>query len=86
MELDRAALAEGVEAARADIAAGRLMYRWGGHAGHWATGLSAHSTGSQAVGVPRIVSNQSALGTDGAESQRYVELVVVFAPGNVLPS
>ena len=35
MELDKAAFAEGAEAAKADIAAGRLTYRWGGHAGHW---------------------------------------------------
>ena len=35
MELDKAAFAEGAEAAEADIAAGCLVYRWGGHAGHW---------------------------------------------------
>ncbi len=35
MELDEAAFAAGCEAARADIAAGRLVYRWSGHAGHW---------------------------------------------------
>lgn len=35
MERDEAAYAAGVEAATVDIAAGRLVYRWGGHAGHW---------------------------------------------------
>lgn len=35
MERDEATFAAGCEAARADIAAGRLVYRWGGHAGHW---------------------------------------------------
>jgi hypothetical protein len=29
------AYANGVESAKADIAAGRFMYRWHGHAGHW---------------------------------------------------
>jgi hypothetical protein len=35
VERDEAAFAAGCEAARADIAAGRLVYRWGGHTGHW---------------------------------------------------
>jgi hypothetical protein len=35
MERDEAAFASGCAAARADIAAGRLHYRWSGHAGHW---------------------------------------------------
>ena len=35
MEWDDAAYAAGCEAARADVAAGRLIYRWTGHAGHW---------------------------------------------------
>ena len=35
MERDEAAFANGHEAARADVAAGRLIYRWRGHAGHW---------------------------------------------------
>jgi len=35
VERDEAAYAAGVQAAKADIAAGRLVYRWGGHAGHW---------------------------------------------------
>jgi hypothetical protein len=35
MERDEAAFAEGCEAARKDIAVGRLIYRWSGHAGHW---------------------------------------------------
>jgi len=35
MERDEAAFAAGCEAARADIAAGRLVYRWSGHTGHW---------------------------------------------------
>jgi hypothetical protein len=35
VERDEAAFAAGCEAARADIAACRLIYRWSGHAGHW---------------------------------------------------
>lgn len=35
METDSAAYDKGVEAAKADIAAGRLQYRWYGHSGHW---------------------------------------------------
>lgn len=35
MTVDETAFALGCEAARADIAAGRLVYRWSGHAGHW---------------------------------------------------
>ena len=35
MQRDDVAFAAGCEAARTDIAAGRLVYRWGGHAGHW---------------------------------------------------
>jgi hypothetical protein len=34
VERDEAAYAAGTEAAKADIAAGRREYRWGGHAGH----------------------------------------------------
>lgn len=35
VERDEVAYAAGVDAAMADVAAGRLIYRWGGHAGHW---------------------------------------------------
>ena len=35
METDIAAHAKGVEAAKADIAAGRPQYQWHGHSGHW---------------------------------------------------
>jgi hypothetical protein len=35
VERDEAAFAAGCEAARTDIASGRLVYRWSGHAGHW---------------------------------------------------
>jgi hypothetical protein len=35
VERDEEAFAAGCEAARADIASGRLVYRWGGHTGHW---------------------------------------------------
>jgi len=35
LKTDNAAHAKGVEAAKADIAAGRLQYRWHGHSGHW---------------------------------------------------
>jgi hypothetical protein len=35
VETDKAAHEEGVESAKADIAAGRPQYRWHGHSGHW---------------------------------------------------
>jgi hypothetical protein len=35
VERNEAAFAAGCEVARTDIAAGRLVYRWSGHAGHW---------------------------------------------------
>jgi hypothetical protein len=35
MERDELACAKGCEAARNDVAAGRLIYRWSGHTGHW---------------------------------------------------
>jgi hypothetical protein len=35
VERDEVAFAAGCERARSDIAAGRLIYRWSGHAGHW---------------------------------------------------
>jgi hypothetical protein len=35
VETDSAAYDRGVAAAKADIAAGRLQYRWHGHSGHW---------------------------------------------------
>jgi hypothetical protein len=35
VERDEAAFAAGCEAARADVASGRLVYRWSGHTGHW---------------------------------------------------
>jgi hypothetical protein len=35
MKRDDAAFADGCQAARADITAGRLVFRWTGHAGHW---------------------------------------------------
>jgi len=35
LEANSAAYAKGVEAAKADIAAERLQYRWHGHSGHW---------------------------------------------------
>ena len=35
LEIDGAAYAEGVQAAKADIGAGRLQYRSHGHSGHW---------------------------------------------------
>ena len=35
MERDEAAYTAGCEAARTDMAAGRLIYHWSGHAGHW---------------------------------------------------
>jgi hypothetical protein len=40
--MDRDAYAKGVEAAKADVAAGRLQYRWHGHSGHWVTGSSTN--------------------------------------------
>src|SRR4051812_44369084 len=35
LETDSSAHSKGMEAAKADIAAGRLQYRWHGHSGHW---------------------------------------------------
>jgi hypothetical protein len=35
LERDDASFAAGCDAARADVAAGRLVYHWSGHAGHW---------------------------------------------------
>jgi hypothetical protein len=35
LELNPLIVAEGAEAARADIAAGRLVFRWSGNAGHF---------------------------------------------------
>ena len=35
MERDESAFVAGCDAARADVQAGRLIYRWSGHAGHW---------------------------------------------------
>jgi hypothetical protein len=35
VERDVAAFDEGAVAAKTDIDAGRLLYRWGGHSGHW---------------------------------------------------
>jgi hypothetical protein len=35
LERDETAFAAGVQKAHSDIAAGRLVYRWGGHSGHW---------------------------------------------------
>ena len=35
MGRDGAAFAAGCKAAQTDIAAGRFVYRWSGHAGHW---------------------------------------------------
>jgi hypothetical protein len=35
LERDEIAFAAGCDAARADLAAGCLLYRWSGHAGHW---------------------------------------------------
>jgi hypothetical protein len=35
VERDEVTFAAASDVARADIASGRLVYRWGGHAGHW---------------------------------------------------
>src|SRR5262245_47677092 len=35
VERDDNAFQEGIVAAQADVAAGRLIYRWTGHSGHW---------------------------------------------------
>ena len=51
MDLDAAAFADGVEAAKVDIAAGRRVYRWGGHAGHWGHWIVWQLAERFAVGV-----------------------------------
>ena len=51
MERDEVAFAAGVEAARADIAAGRLVYRWAGHSGHWGHWIVAQFAERFGVGV-----------------------------------
>jgi hypothetical protein len=51
MELNEAAFAAGCEAARTDIAAGRLVYRWTGHAGHWGHWIVTQLAKQFGVGV-----------------------------------
>jgi len=49
--MDKAAFARGVEAAKADIATGRLVYRWCGHAGPWGHWIVAQLAERFGVGV-----------------------------------
>ena len=51
MRRDDAAFAAGCEAARADAVAGRLVYRWSGHAGHRGHWIVAQLAERFAVGV-----------------------------------
>jgi hypothetical protein len=51
MERDETALAAGEAAARADVAAGRLVYRWMGHAGHWGQWMAVQLSDRFGVGV-----------------------------------
>jgi hypothetical protein len=51
MERDEAAFAAGCDAARADVAAGRLVYRWSGHAGHWGHYIATQLSERFGVGV-----------------------------------
>ena len=51
MEIDQTAFAAGVEAAKADIASGLLVYRWSGHAGHWGHWIVTELARRFAVGV-----------------------------------
>ena len=48
---DEAPFAAGCEAARTDIAAGHLVYRWGGHAGHRGHWIVAQLAERFGVGV-----------------------------------
>ena len=51
MERDVAAFITGCEAARVEIAAGTLVYRWSGHAGHWGHWVVAQLEERFGVGV-----------------------------------
>jgi hypothetical protein len=51
VETDKTQFAKGVEAAKADIAAGRLVYRWHGHAGHWGHWIVSQLAKRFGVGV-----------------------------------
>ena len=51
MDRDEAAFAAGRDQARIDIAAGRLVYRWGGHAGHWGHWIVAQLAARFGVGI-----------------------------------
>jgi hypothetical protein len=51
MDRDDAAFAAGCEAARADVLAGRLVYRWSGHAGHWGHWIATQLAERYGVGM-----------------------------------
>jgi len=51
VERDQAAFTAGREAARIDIAANRLVYRWNGHAGHWGHWIVSQLAQRFGVGV-----------------------------------
>jgi hypothetical protein len=51
VEDGNAAYVAGCEAARTDIAAGRLVYRWSGHAGHWGHWIATQIEQRFGVGV-----------------------------------
>src|SRR5262249_7716578 len=51
VEKDEAAYEAGCAAARVEVAAGRLVYRWSGHAGHWGHWLVTQLAARVSVGV-----------------------------------
>jgi hypothetical protein len=51
VERDEIAFAAGRDAALADIAASKLVYRWGGHSGHWGHWIVTQLAARFGVGV-----------------------------------
>lgn len=79
MEHDEAAFAAGCEAARTDIAAGRLVYRWSGHAGHWGHWIVTQLEQRFGVGVDDgfgicLVTESSVSFNDGYNSVLMAEI------------
>jgi hypothetical protein len=79
VEQDEAAFAAGSEAARNDIAVGRLIYRWSGHAGHWGHWIVTQLAERFGVGVDDgfgicFVTASSVSFADGYNSELIAEL------------
>jgi hypothetical protein len=54
LKRDEAAYEAGIEAGKADISVGRLVYRWGGHAGHWGHWIVTQLAERFGVGVNEV--------------------------------